>query len=219
MVEDAFETQGMDRSFGRVTVSDRADLAQFQCSGAMGAAKAVKKNPREVAAAIIEELHQRDNFSSIDTFEKMEIAGPGFINFTLTDKYIANHLRLMQEDDHYGVRNLGHGAMVLLDYGGPNIAKAMHVAHLRSAVIGESVWRTLVFCGYKALGDVHMGDWGTHMGMLINDYLTNGEQDVVLKADLKNQDSIDAVMNDMAERYPRAATAARKIPILWRRRR
>jgi arginyl-tRNA synthetase len=209
IVGNAFVAQGLDPAMGAVKVADRPDLAQFQCNGAMAAAKAAKKNPREVAAAIVEELKQQDLFSKDHVFKAIDIAGPGFINLTLTDEYIAKHLYDVGEDDHLGAPDLGQGELALLDSGGPNIAKAMHVGHLRAAIIGDSVRRILIFTGYKTLGDVHMGDWGTHMGMLIDDYLRNNESHLVVDADLNKAGDIQKVMEDMAERYPRAATAAK----------
>lgn len=211
IVGDVFEAQGLDRAFGRVGVSDRADLAQFQCNGAMTAAKAAKKNPRDVAGNIVEELKKNPLFSKID------IAGPGFINLNVTDDALVSYLNETCANGRAGMEQSGKGITTVLDYGGPNIAKAMHVGHLRAAIIGDSVRRIMAFAGYKTLGDVHMGDWGTHMGMLIDDYLSKNEQDVVLKCDLASQDSIDALMEDMAERYPRAATAAKDNPALMER--
>ncbi len=211
IVGDAFEKEGLDRSFGRVNVSDRSDLAQFQCNGAMIAAKGAKKNPRDVANEIVSALSQNPLFS------KVEIAGPGFININVTDEALAAYLKDAAIGDRAGMEKPGNGITAVLDYGGPNIAKAMHVGHLRAAIIGDSVRRIMDFAGYKTLGDVHMGDWGTHMGMLIDDYLTKNEQDKVLGVDLSSQPQIDALMEDMAERYPRAATAAKENPALMER--
>lgn len=208
IVGDVFAAQGLDRALGHVTVSDRADLAQFQCNGAMGAAKAAKKNPREVAGAVVAELQKNPAFSKVD------IAGPGFINLNVTDDYLAAYLKDTGADKRAGTEESGKGITAVLDYGGPNIAKAMHVGHLRAAIIGDSVRRIMAFVGYKTLGDVHMGDWGTHMGMLIHDYIVRKEQDVVLGVDLASQTAIDALMEDMAERYPRAAGAAKENPDL-----
>lgn len=204
IVGDAFEAQGLERSFGLVRVSDRPDLAQFQCNGAMSAAKAAKKNPREVAAVIAEALQKNKDFS------KVEIAGPGFINLNVTDEFLAAHLKETAPEERMGVPDLGHNETVVLDYGGPNIAKAMHVGHLRAAIIGDSVRRIMKFAGYKTLGDVHMGDWGTHMGMLIYNYIARNEIAVVENTDLNSQTSVDALMEDMAERYPRSAAAAKE---------
>lgn len=211
IVGDAFAAQGLDAALGAVKVADRPDLAQFQCNGAMGAAKAAKKNPREVATAVIAEILKNP------VFARVEIAGPGFINLSVTDDFLTTHLKETSSDEKCGVPDIGYGADVVLDYGGPNIAKAMHVGHLRSAIIGESVRRTMLFCGYKTLGDIHLGDWGTHMGMLIGDYVESGAAALVEKTDLSDTAQVDALMDDMAERYPRAATAAKEDPALMER--
>jgi arginyl-tRNA synthetase len=160
IVGAAFAAQGLDAALGVVRVSDRPDLAQFQCNGAMAAAKASKKNPREVAQGIIAAL------SGNTIFTKIEIAGPGFINLNVTDEFIAAHLEKM--DERFGIEFV-NGGTAIIDYGGPNIAKAMHVGHLRSSIIGDCVRRMFVLAGYKTLGDVHMGDWGTPMGMILSE--------------------------------------------------
>lgn len=217
IIAHAFDAQGLDRSYGAVKVADRPDLAQFQCNGAMAAAKAAKRNPRELATALVDEIRQQDIFSKDHVFSKIEIAGPGFINLNVTDEFLAKHLYEAGEDAHLGVDDLGLGTLAVLDYGGPNIAKAMHVGHLRAAIIGDSVRRILIFTGYKTLGDVHMGDWGTHMGMLIDDYLRSNESHRVVDADLNDAAEIQSLMEDMAERYPRAASAAKADPALMER--
>ena len=211
IVGAVFEAQGFEFAQGAVRVADRPDLAQFQCNGAMASAKKAGKNPREVAQTIVATL------SSMTAFSKIDIAGPGFINLSITDAFLKEHLAEVAQDARGGVPDYGQGATALLDYGGPNIAKAMHVGHLRAAIIGDSVRRIMGFAGYKTLGDVHMGDWGTHMGMLIDDYMTRNETCVVMDTSLSDDASVTALMNDMAERYPRAAGAAKENPDLMAR--
>jgi arginyl-tRNA synthetase len=169
----------------------------------MPAAKKAGKNPREVAQSIIDALSKNPAFS------KMDIAGPGFINLNITDEFLNAHLGVVAADERHGVPFAAKGETVMVDYGGANIAKAMHVGHLRAAIIGEAVKRTLKYAGYNALGDVHMGDWGTHMGMLIADYIREGEQDLVLKTDVNDEASVQRLMDDMAVRYPKASGAAK----------
>lgn len=207
IVGAAFEAADLPRDLGDVRVSDRPDLAQFQCNGAMSAAKLAKKNPREVAQNIVEALSANDNFA------KIEIAGPGFINLDVTDAYIQAHLADL---DNFGIQPVAEEKHIILDYGGPNIAKAMHVGHLRAAIIGDAVRRMMNFAGYKTLGDVHMGDWGTHMGMLIADYLRENDQDMVTGADLSDPDQVAKLMEDFGERYPKASGAAKENPDLMR---
>ncbi len=200
IVGAAFEAQNLPADLGLVRASDRPDLAQFQCNGAMVAAKQAKKNPREVAQSVVDAL------SNNDIFSKIEIAGPGFINLNVTDAYLKEYLTTLE---NFGVEPTDEERQVVLDYGGPNIAKAMHVGHLRAAIIGDSVRRIMSFKGYKTLGDVHMGDWGTHMGMLIGDYMREDEQDIVLNADLKDAATVQSLMEDFAVRYPKASGAAK----------
>lgn len=204
IVGDAFESLNLPKELGAVRVSDRPDLAQFQCNGAMAAAKAAKKNPREVAQSVIEILQERGEF------EKVEIAGPGFINLDVTDSYLSNVLAENSQKAGFGVKPAGAGQKAILDYGGPNIAKAMHVGHLRASIIGDSVRRIMGFAGFKALGDVHMGDWGTPMGMLIAYRGLDENEPVIYPANYAgSHQPHKLVSNDLIqyleEIYPKAA--------------
>lgn len=163
IVGDVFIGLELPAELGAVRVSDRPDLAQFQCNGAMAAAKQAKKNPRAVAEEVVARLETNPIFS------KIEIAGPGFINLNVRDEFLTRHLVGIAADERCGVAPQAHGETVVLDYGGPNIAKAMHVGHLRASIIGDTLRRILSFGGYKTLGDVHMGDWGTQIGMVISE--------------------------------------------------
>ena len=157
---DAFEAQGLERAFGDVVVSARPDLAQFQCNGAMPAAKHAGRNPRDLAQAVIDAVADRSPFADLS------LAGPGFINITLTDDYLASYVDSLPSDPNLGIAT-GATKRVVVDYGGPNVAKELHVGHLRPAVIGESVKRTLRTLGHDVTGDVHLGDWGMPYGQLI----------------------------------------------------
>ncbi len=198
-VGKTFSSLGLPAELGSVRASDRPDLCQFQCNGAMAAAKQAKKNPREIAQSVVEAL------SGNEIFSKIEIAGPGFINLDVTDEFLSAHLA-----EGISFPQIGNGETVIVDYGGANIAKSMHVGHLRAAVIGEAVKRSLNAAGYKALGDVHMGDWGTHLGMLIADYVRKGEENLVLNTDPDNPDAVASLMEDMAARYPKASAACKE---------
>jgi len=184
IVGSAFEALELPRDLGIVRVSDRPDLAQFQCNGAMAAAKLAKKNPREIAQAIVEYLLERHSDEGRNLaagqekdpvlqrddaliFSNIEIAGPGFINLNVTDEFLQNYLNTLQ---NFGVENIGNNQKVILDYGGMNVAKAMHVGHLRANVIGDCMRGLLRFVGYDALGDVHLGDWGLQMGQIISEF-------------------------------------------------
>jgi len=157
----AFEGLGLDPAFGRVTASDRPDLADFQCNGALGAAKALKRNPREIAAAVAETLKAHPDLRAV------EIAGPGFINLTLNNSALSSRANDLAGDERAGAERIARPRRILVDYGGPNVAKEMHVGHLRASIIGESIKRLYRFRGDEVIGDAHFGDWGLQMGLLI----------------------------------------------------
>lgn len=159
--ETAFEKAGFDRDLGQVVVSNRRDIGQFQCNGAMPGAKRHGKAPRDIAQAVLDNLEQKGIFT------KLELAGPGFINITLTDDFLAKFTSSLINDPRQGLIKKENPTKVVVDYGGPNVAKEMHIGHLRTAIIGEAVKRLYRFAGDEVIGDVHLGDWGTQMGMLI----------------------------------------------------
>jgi len=158
---DTFEQCGYERKFGLVVESQRTDLGQFQCNGALAVAKAAKKNPREIAQEIISSL---ENNPIIDN---LTIAGPGFINISVKDTFIAVYINSLTGNPRLGCRNVEEPHTIVIDFGSPNIAKPMHVGHLRSAIIGDSLQRLFSFLGNTVICDNHMGDWGTQIGMLI----------------------------------------------------
>ena len=158
---DAFAACGLDPSYGRVNVSNRPDLCEYQCNGAMAAAKAARRNPLEIAEAVAEKLKESGLFASA------EAVRPGFINLNASPEAAADLLNELAELPDFGVGKPGAGKTVILDYGGANVAKPLHVGHLRSAIIGESLKRLYRFMGYDAIGDVHLGDWGLQMGLII----------------------------------------------------
>ena len=159
----AFAAEGLDAAFGKVTVSNRPDLAQFQCNGALAAAKAAKEPPRAIAEKIAERLKHDPAFRDV------ALAGPGFINLNVTDAYLAAQMNRVHDDPRLGAPLRVQPRTVVLDYGGPNIAKPMHVGHLRAGIIGDSLRRIYKFAGDRTVGDVHLGDWGLQMGMLISE--------------------------------------------------
>ena len=157
---DAFESVGLDREFGEVTVSQRPELAEFQCNGGLAAAKAAGRAPRDIAESVIEALGDRAEIASVS------VEGPGFINITVADEFLASHVGSAAADSRLGVPR-ADARKIVVDYGGPNVAKELHVGHVRPAVIGESIKRLLRFVGHEVVGDVHLGDWGIPMGQLI----------------------------------------------------
>lgn len=160
-VEAAFAALGLPAELGRVTASDRPDLADFQSNGALAAAKRVGKNPRELATAVAERLAGDPRLAAV------EIAGPGFINLKLTDQALSDRAQAIADDPRLGAETVAQPRRVLVDYGGPNVAKPMHVGHLRASIIGEAIKRLYRFRGDEVLGDAHFGDWGYQMGLLI----------------------------------------------------
>ncbi|WP_288901692.1 arginine--tRNA ligase [uncultured Sneathiella sp.] len=163
IVGQAFSTIGIDNSFGKTSPSQRRDLGQFQCNGALVAAKQIGRNPREIAQEVVAELEKTGLFT------ELTLAGPGFINLRLNDDFLLGHISDLAEDSHFGCRSEHPSQKVILDYGGPNVAKAMHVGHLRATIIGESLRRLREFLGDDVISDVHFGDWGLPMGLLIKE--------------------------------------------------
>ncbi|MBI4396123.1 MAG: arginine--tRNA ligase [Elusimicrobia bacterium] len=160
---ETFQALGLSRELGDVVISQRPDLGQFQCNGALAAAKGLKRNPMEIAREIV------DRVRDPQTFKEITIANPGFINVNLSDSFLAEYAESLSRDGRLGCLPVTHPQKVILDFGGPNIAKPMHVGHLRSAIIGDSLQRLLRFLGEQVTGDIHLGDWGTQMGMLIDE--------------------------------------------------
>ncbi|MFN3511678.1 MAG: arginine--tRNA ligase [Phenylobacterium sp.] len=165
----AFAAVGLPAELGRVTPSDRPDLADFQCNGALAAAKQAKRNPREVAAEVAGRLAGDPRLASV------EIAGPGFINLRLSDAALSERAGEIAADPRLGAELVDLPRRILVDYGGPNVAKPMHVGHLRSSIIGESIKRIYRFRGDTVIGDAHFGDWGYQMGLLIGAVMDEDE--------------------------------------------
>ena len=198
----AFAAEGLDAAFGQVQVSDRPDLAQFQCNGALAAAKAAKANPRAIAEKVVARLKADILFS------RVEIAGPGFINLDVADdalgQLIARPVTLAPPN----------GKTVLIDFGGPNVAKPMHVGHLRSTVIGDCLQRLFRANGWNVVSDIHLGDWGLQMGQLISEVEMRGIApeyfDPAGKGPYPEQSPV--TMEDLEELYPAASAACKADP-------
>ena len=159
-IQHAFAYAGYDAAFGRVTVSNRPDLCEYQCNGALSAAKQYKCAPIKIAQAVVEKLNAED-------YSLVEAVMPGFINLKLSDHFLQAYLEEMRTAEDFGIAKEGAGKTVVVDYGGPNVAKPLHIGHLRSAIIGESLKRLYKFFGYNTIGDIHLGDWGLQMGLII----------------------------------------------------
>ncbi|MGD2043789.1 MAG: arginine--tRNA ligase, partial [Acidimicrobiia bacterium] len=176
----AFADLGLPAELGEVVPSQRRDLAQFQCNGAMVAAKQAGKSPREIASQVAESLAVEGDLA------RTEVAGPGFINIDLTDEALARWANRIAADDHLGFAREGDARRVLVDYAGPNVAKAMHVGHIRATIIGDSLARLFEFAGHDVIRDPHFGDWGFQMGLLITAVADEGlDYETITLADLQ----------------------------------
>ena len=162
-VKSAFNSAGYDDKYGKVSVSNRPDLCEFQCNGAMAAAKEYKKAPIAIASDVVNELSDSKLFASAEAVK------PGFLNFIITNDALAKYVNDMSGDERFGLDVTDKPLTIIIDYGGPNVAKPLHVGHLRSAVIGESIKRIARFAGHNVIGDVHLGDWGLQMGLIITE--------------------------------------------------
>ena len=163
-VTKAFTECGYDAKYAKVTLSNRPDLCEYQCNGAMAAAKEYKKAPFMIADEVVEKL------AANPIFAKAESVKPGFLNLKIDEAYLADYVAKMQEDEgRFGCDKTEAPKTIMIDYGGPNVAKPLHVGHLRSAIIGESVKRIGKFMGHNVIGDVHLGDWGLQMGLIITE--------------------------------------------------
>ena len=162
-VKSAFSNAGYDASYGRVTLSNRPDLCEYQCNGAMAAAKAYRKAPIMIAKDVVAQM------SESQALESVEAVNPGFINIKVSGAYLAQFLTNMRLSGNLGAAKAENPMKMVLDYGGPNDAKPLHVGHLRSAIIGESIKRMGRFLGHEIIGDVHLGDWGLQMGLIITE--------------------------------------------------
>ncbi|MBO5443674.1 MAG: arginine--tRNA ligase [Alphaproteobacteria bacterium] len=179
-----FQELNLDPKFAVVKVSDRPDLSDLQCNGALALAKQEKKNPREIAQAIASRLEQDADI------EKVSVDGPGFINISLTDSFIGRIIDNLSADDRKGCEKVASPKKIVMDFGGPNVAKSLHVGHLRSAVIGESIRRIETFVGNEVISDVHFGDWGTPMGMILAEIINQDGN--LSKAESYNIEEISA---------------------------
>ena len=205
-VAAAFAAEGVDTSLARVTVSDRPDLADFQSNGALAAAKALKVNPRELATKVAARLAGDARLSGV------EVAGPGFINLKVSDVALATRAQAVADDAAFaGASPVAQPRRVIVDFAGPNVAKPMHVGHLRSSIIGESLKRLFRFRGDTVWGDAHFGDWGFQMGLLIVAVGDEGQADAFLvEGDGPFPDQSPVTLEDLERLYPQAAAKAKE---------
>jgi arginyl-tRNA synthetase len=205
MVEGVFEKYGYDREYGMVTESNRPDLCQYQCNGALAAAKKYKKSPIQIAGQIMEEL------KSIEVFESVSTAGPGFINMNIKDSFLCKYINDMYNDKKYGCSEAENPETIIVDYGGANVAKPLHVGHLRPAIIGESIKRICRFLGHNVIGDVHLGDWGLQIGMIISELKRRSPNLPYFDENYKGEYPKEAPfsIDELEEIYPSASKRAK----------
>lgn len=197
----AFEKAGYDKKYAKVTVSNRPDLCQYQCNGALAAAKEYHKAPIQMANEVVAILENSDTFAQITA------QMPGFINIVVSEQFLADYINQMKADETYGCTKTASKDTIVIDYGGANVAKPLHVGHLRSAIIGESIKRTARYLGYHVVGDVHLGDWGLQIGLIITELKHRKPELVYFDPDYTGEYPIEPpfTMADLEEIYPYAS--------------
>lgn len=206
-VVKAFEDNGYDGKYGKVTLSNRPDLCEYQCNGAMAAAKEYKCAPFMIADKVADSLKENPMFEAVDSVK------PGFLNLKLHRKYLAEYLQEMAQDtERLGCGKCENPRTIMIDYGGPNVAKPLHVGHLRSAIIGESVKRIGKFMGHTMIGDVHLGDWGLQMGLIITELRERKPELVYFQEDYEGEYPKEApfTIAELEEIYPFASAKSKE---------
>ncbi len=203
---DAFRSLDLDPAFGEVVESNRPDLGQFQCNGALPAARQAGNNPRDIAQSIIDQVDR-------EGIADLSIAGPGFVNITLTDEALCQHVSQAAASD-LGIESASDPKTVVVDYGGPNVAKAMHVGHLRATLIGDAIARIGRLIGHHIITDAHFGDWGTQMGMVICGLADRYPDLPYFDPDFTGPypDDAPVTLEDLQEIYPKISAAAKTDP-------
>lgn len=207
-VKAAFAAAGYSEELGRVTVSNRPDLCEYQCNGAMAGAKQYKKAPIMIANEVAKQLAGSKVFSQADA------VAPGFLNLKLTESFLAEYVRGMRDSDKFGLEEPKTKETIVIDYGGPNVAKPLHVGHLRSAIIGESVKRIARYMGHKVIGDIHLGDWGLQMGLIITE-LQERQPDLVYFDESytgEYPEEAPFTISELEEIYPTASSKSKEDP-------
>lgn len=200
-VMTAFKESGYDENMGKVTLSNRPDLCEYQCNGAMAGAKVYHKAPIMIANDVVAKL------ADSKVLEMAEAVNPGFINLKVSGAYMAQYLEEMRNSEKMGVEEAKDPQTMILDYGGPNVAKPLHVGHLRSAIIGESIKRMGRYLGHKVIGDVHLGDWGLQMGLIITELHKRKPELVYFQEDYEGEYPTEApfTISELEEIYPAAS--------------
>lgn len=206
-ITQAFVDCGYDAKYGKVTLSNRPDLCEYQCNGAMAAAKEYKKAPFMIADEVAAKLAEASMFSMTESVK------PGFLNLKLDEAFLASYVADMQKDEgRFGYEKAKNPKTIMIDYGGPNVAKPLHVGHLRSAIIGESIKRIGKFAGHKVIGDVHLGDWGLQMGLIITELKLRQPDLVYFDENFEGEYPKEApfTISELEEIYPTASKKSKE---------
>lgn len=205
-VSGAFEAAGYEAEYGKVTLSNRPDLCEYQCNGAMAAAKKYHCAPIQIASKVVEKLQAEEMFSEVNA------VNPGFLNLKLSPEFVRDYLQSMQEDDRLGCEKTENPKTIIIDYGGPNVAKPLHVGHLRSAIIGESEKRLGRYAGHKVIGDIHLGDWGLQMGLIITELKRRKPELVYFDENYTGEYPKEApfTISELEEIYPAASARSKE---------
>ena len=204
--EAVFEKASYDKSYATVGVSNRPDLCEFQCNGAMSLAKLYKKKPLDIALEVVEKLKEDKAFS------KLEAVPPGFINMSLSNEFLSDYLQSMSKEEKFGINITDRKDKIIVDYGGANVAKPLHVGHLRSAIIGESIKRLGAYFGNEMIGDVHLGDWGLQMGLIIEQLKCDKPDLVYFDENYNSEYPKEAPfsLEELEEIYPKASARSKE---------
>lgn len=205
-VSRAFTAAGYDEKYGKVSISNRPDLCEYQCNGALSAAKEYKKAPIQIANDVAGAL------TDTAVFAEVTAVAPGFLNIRLTEKFLTDYLNDMRGADAFGVEKAEEPMTILVDYGGPNVAKPLHVGHLRSAIIGESVKRIGRFMGHNMIGDIHLGDWGLQIGLIITELLARRPELPYFDENFEGEYPSEApfTISELEEIYPMASAKSKE---------
>ncbi|SFP96944.1 arginyl-tRNA synthetase [Lachnospiraceae bacterium XBB1006] len=206
VVSNAFQACGYDEKYGKVTVSNRPDLCEFQCNGAMACAKQAHKAPFMIADEIKAVLDKETMFETVDSVK------PGFLNLKMSPDYMANYMKTMLSEERFGVEEAKNPRTIVIDYGGANVAKPLHVGHLRPAIIGESIKRILRYTGNTVYGDVHLGDWGLQIGLIITELKRRQPELPYFDKDFTGEYPTEPpfTLSDLEEIYPAASAESKK---------
>lgn len=204
-MKKAFEAAGYEPELGKVTLSNRPDLCEFQCNGAMAGAKQYHKAPIMIANDVAAKLEGSAVFSQVDA------VAPGFLNLKVTESFLKEYLNKMREDEKFGLQMPEKAQKIIVDYGGANVAKPLHVGHLRPAIIGESIKRICRYAGHDVIGDIHMGDWGLQMGLIITELKKRQPQLPYFDENYSGEYPADApfTISELEEIYPTASEKAK----------